>query len=79
MTNYFKNWNFMRVVRLLLGTIITIQGVQSQQWLLVIFGAFVGLSSILNMGCCSANACAPKRVNKPINQTMEDIQYEEVR
>lgn len=58
MKNYFRNWDFMRVVRLALGIYIMIQGYQESQWLILGAGAFFALMPLLNIGCCGSSACA---------------------
>lgn len=58
MKNYFRNWDFMRVVRLAVGVFIMVQGYQESQWLIVGAGAFFSLMPLLNIGCCGSSACS---------------------
>jgi hypothetical protein len=67
----------MRILRLALGVLIIVQGVQAQEWLFVGLGGLFSLMPLLNIGCCGTSGC-----NTPIrksNQKTEDITYEEVR
>lgn len=41
MKNYVKSWDFMRFVRLVIGVVITVQGVVVGQWLIVGVGALL--------------------------------------
>lgn len=76
MKNFLNNWNIMKVIRLVLGIFIIIQGVIEQQWLLVGLGGLFSLMSLMNIGCCSVSGC-----NTPIiksNKKSGKIEYEEV-
>lgn len=77
MKNYLRNWNFMRIIRLLLGVVIIVQGFQSNDWIFVGLGALFTLMPLLNIGCCGTSACNipnPKNKNKA-----EDVIYQEVK
>lgn len=76
MKYYFKNWDFMRFVRLAMGIIIIVQGFHAQQWMFVALGGLFTLMPLLNVGCCGASGC-PTPVSKR-NSKVEDITYEEV-
>lgn len=78
MRNYLRNWNFMRVLRLVLGIFIIVQGVQSQMWLFVFAGLMFSLMPLLNIGCCGTSGCAPKRY-KNTKGKEDEIHYEEVK
>ncbi|MEN5232592.1 hypothetical protein [Sphingobacterium faecium] len=76
MKKYLRNWNFMRVLRLALGILVVVQGIQTKEWLLVGFGILFSLMPLINIGCCGASGC-----NIPVsksNKKVEDITYEEV-
>ncbi|MBK7505588.1 MAG: hypothetical protein IPI52_11165 [Bacteroidetes bacterium] len=61
MRNYLRGWDFMRVIRLIMGIIIIIQGVDSMQWNVIFLGGLFSLLPILNIGCCSSAGCvSPK-------------------
>ena len=67
----------MRVLRLVLGIYVIVQGIQVQQWLFVAFGVVFALMPLLNIGCCGVSSC---RTSVPkSNKKIEDISYEEVR
>ena len=52
-------WSFMRVMRLLMGIFLIVQGVYAQQWMAVFLGLGFSLLPILNMDCgCEGSSCA---------------------
>lgn len=70
-----KSWGWMRVVRLILGIIIVVQGIMMREWLYMILGGFFTLFAIMNVGCCGTSCTVPRKsdtTNKPVT-------YEEVR
>ena len=78
MKNYLSNWNFMRIIRLVLGIIVVIQGVEARQWMLVAMGGLFTLMPLFNIGCCSTDGCSTAyRARK--NTETKDITYEEVK
>jgi len=77
MKNYLKTWDLMRVLRLALGIIIIVQGVQAKEWLFVAIGGLFSLMPLLNIGCCGVSGC-----NTPVSKSdkkVEDITYEEIK
>jgi len=77
MKEYLKTWDLMRVLRLALGIIIIVQGVQAKEWLFVALGGLFSLMPLLNIGCCGASGC-----NTPVSKSdkkVEDITYEEIK
>lgn len=71
-----SGWSVMRVIRLLMGIAIIVQGFYIHQWTYVAMGGLFTLMPLLNIGCCSTGACYTPQ-NKTSTKT-EDIQYEEV-
>ncbi len=78
MKNYLSNWNFMRIVRLALGIMIIVQGVQVQEWLFIVLGGLFSLMPVLNIGCCGASRCSTQ-IPKNNKNVTEEIAYEEVK
>ncbi|HUH51277.1 MAG TPA: hypothetical protein VLZ11_04200 [Flavobacterium sp.] len=76
MMNYLKNWNFTRVLRLVMGIFIVVQGFINQEWFFVILGALFTLMPLLNIGCGSAGCAVPKQTTA--NKKPETITYEEI-
>lgn len=76
MKNYFRNWNFSRILRLILGVFILVQGIESQEWLLAALGGFIGLMPVFNIGTCGT-ACNTSYTSKKGN--LDDTTYEEIK
>lgn len=70
------NWNFFRVLRLILGVIITVQGIASKDWMFSIAGIYFTLMPLLNIGCCGTGTCYTKPIQN--NHEQKEITYEEV-
>ncbi len=51
-------WNFMRIIRLVLGVAVFIQGIVSKDVLTIITGFIFGGMALANVGCCGENSCA---------------------
>lgn len=67
----------MRIIRLALGIFIMVQGIQTADWLFVIFGGLFTLMPLFNIGCCATAEC---RTAVPRNhQKIEDTTYEEIK
>lgn len=77
MKNYLQAWNFMRILRLVLGVSILIQGVQAHEILFIFMGGLFTLMPIFNVGCCSTAGCATP--NKKSTASMDEISFEEVK
>jgi hypothetical protein len=78
MKNILANWNFMRALRLVLGVIIIVQGVQASEWMYAIAGILLSGMAIANIGCCGVGGCnVPfKKVNPYVSN--QEINYEEI-
>ena len=67
----------MRILRLVLGVYIIIEGIQTNEWLFIALGGLFTAMSLLNIGCCGVSGCStavPKS-----NGKMEDVTYEEIK
>lgn len=72
-----SGWNLVRILRLVLGIIIIVQGISTKEWTFVMLGSLLTLMPLLNIGCCGPSGC-----NVPATQSRrqtKDISYEEVR
>ncbi len=76
MKTILYGWNVMRVVRLVVGCIIVLQGIFAKDSVLIILGIVFGGMALANFSCCGVGGCTVN-VNKTINKN-EDINYEEV-
>ena len=77
MKTILQGWNFMRILRVVLGTAIMVQGIVARDTIAIILGvAFAGMA-VANIGCCGAGGCAVNN-NNTTNNKIENIHYEEV-
>lgn len=60
-----KNWNFMRIVRLVIGIVIIVQGIEYNEWMFVVLGGLFALMPLLNIGCCSTGNCSTGNCEVP--------------
>lgn len=86
MLNYLKSqllsqWGFARVIRLALGIVVLIQGIQAASVMLAVFGALFILQGLLNAGCCGANGCGVPRYKEDIKPdgSPKETSYEEIK
>ncbi|AEA44845.1 hypothetical protein Fluta_2866 [Fluviicola taffensis DSM 16823] len=50
-----KNWTLTRALFLVLGTIIIIQSILSQQWFGILFGSYFASMGLFSFGCAAGN------------------------
>jgi hypothetical protein len=75
-------WNFMRVIRLILGAMLLIQAIQTKFVAAGLLGGLLLFQAISNTGCCGAGGCAvPNSRNAKTNEKsgIDEIEYEEVK
>ena len=60
MKNYLKNWNIIRLLRLVVGVFVIIQGIIAQEWLFVFLGGLFALMPLMNVGCGASGCQIPK-------------------
>jgi len=66
----------MRALRLVIGLIISIHGLYTNEWLFVVVGGFFIYIALMNIGCGGVSNCSTP-VSSADNKT-EDVTYEEV-
>lgn len=73
----FKNWNFVRLLRLVIGIFPFAEASKSEIWILVAVGAVFVLMPLLNMRCCiTANYSVQLVIQKNRN---DEVQLQEIR
>jgi hypothetical protein len=51
-------WSFMRIIRLLMGVFLIVQGIVAHQYIAVLLGIGFALMPLLNLGCgCEGSSC----------------------
>lgn len=69
----------MRLLRLALGIMIFIQGVNSHDLLFIITGVLFSLMPLFNIGCCAVGNCSVSGQKKINSQSTEEPGYEEIK
>ncbi len=78
MKNTFSNWNFMRALRLILGIVIIIQGLQAEEFMYAIAGLLLSGMAVANIGCCGIGGCNTTIQTTKTDLPVKEIVYEEV-
>lgn len=69
-------WNFLRIIRLLLGVAVVIQGLLKAEYVLALAGGLVAMMALFQVGCCGSNGCSvPQSKKHPSSK--DDVKYEE--
>ena len=76
MERIIKGWNFVRLIRLVLGLYIMVQSVLTKEWILGFAGFFLAGTALFNVGCCGVYGCQP--TFKSNSGPAKEIVYEEV-
>ncbi|HEY8690359.1 MAG TPA: hypothetical protein VIM07_14070 [Chitinophagaceae bacterium] len=71
-----QGWNFMRIIRLLLGLGIFIQGIITKDITSIVLGIVFVAMPVFNIGCCGSNGCAVN--TNPSIKNKNEIEYEEL-
>ena len=53
------DWSFLRIIRVVIGAVIMIDGIQTVMWLSMIIGGIFLYQGIFNVGCgaCVGGSC----------------------
>ncbi len=54
----FKNWNFIRIFRLVLGAWVTYFSLGTSEYILLIVGIWLLIQAILDLSCCGIAGCS---------------------
>jgi hypothetical protein len=75
-SNLTKNWNFMRIIRLVIGGYALIEAIKGQDTLMGLLGFVLVGMSLLNVGCGAQGCGIP--MQKSNQNEPEELSYEEV-
>lgn len=64
MNKFSGTWNFMRILRLVIGVIIIIQAILEKEAILGLLGSVVLLTALTNTGCGAGNCTVPRKQNE---------------
>lgn len=77
MNGLLRNWNFARVLRIVLAGAFLGAAVSSGEWVAYVVAGMFVLQAIFNVGCCGASCAAPP-VNRNAGNIVQETDYEEV-
>lgn len=74
-------WNIVRLLRLLIGFGLLIQGITGQHTITIAIGGLLFLQGVLNMGCCGpvCNTSSFQKAGKQELAKKEAIAFEEIK
>jgi hypothetical protein len=75
-SNLTKNWNFMRIIRLVIGGYALIEAIKGQDTLMGLLGFVLVGMALLNVGCGAQGCGIP--LQKSNQNEPEELSYEEV-
>ncbi len=78
MQNLFTNWSFMRILRLALGIIILVQGIQAKEFMYAFAGLLISGMALANIGCCGVGGCGLPAQKTKTDLPAKEIVYEEI-
>ncbi|WP_288763999.1 hypothetical protein [uncultured Weeksella sp.] len=64
MRTHIFGWNFMRILRLVLGVLILLQAFFTKTWIFIFFGLLLSYTAWENIGCCREKACSLPETQK---------------
>ncbi len=75
------NWHAMRIMRLAIGLMLLIMGIQSRDWMMGSFSLFFLYQAVTDTGCCSNAGCntyTQRRTTAPL-QEEKTVEFEEIK
>lgn len=57
MNRILKNWDIIRIIRLMLGAIVVAYAISSEEYAFLILGGLLLFQAIINVSCCGASGC----------------------
>lgn len=74
-------WNFMRILRLIIGAAVTVVAVRNSDLLLGLGGGLLVLMAVFNAGCCGTGSCSISpghQKQKTSAKETDSLSYKEV-
>jgi hypothetical protein len=79
----FSNWTLRRVLYLVLGIVVMVQSVMTEQWFGLALGAYFASMGLFAFGCaggqCYGSAPSASLYGQNTAPMVEDIKFEEVK
>jgi len=59
MRNLLRNWDAVRIIRLLIGLAIGVYSVVAGEYVFLILAGLLIVQALMNVSCCAGGSCAP--------------------
>lgn len=66
MNNALKNWDVIRIIRLVAGVGIGVYAISSKDYIFLLLAGMFLLQAILNISCCGSAGCATSNQQKQV-------------
>jgi hypothetical protein len=74
-----QRWDFVRILRLVIGVTVIGQAFVTQELLLGIGGGMLTTMAVLNIGCCGTQGCGVNPRKDSSKTSLEETRFEEVK
>lgn len=74
MSNLLKNWDIMRITRLVAGVASAVYAVTTKEYIFLLLAVFFLFQAVLNISCCGAGGCSTTDSQKPQRLYQDDIE-----
>lgn len=74
-----QSWDFVRILRLVIGVTVIGQAFIMQEWLLGIGGGMLTTMAVLNIGCCGTQGCSVSPKKDPVKVSLDETRFDEVK
>lgn len=71
MDRFLKNWDLMRIVRLLAGVGIAVYAISSKDYTFLLLAGLFLFQAIMNISCCGSGGCYTRK-DKPKENIYRD-------
>jgi hypothetical protein len=75
---FLQIWYFSRILRVVLGAIIIVQGIIVHETSFTLMGVLLTSIAFLNIGCCGPAGCGVP-INTKVKDASKTIDFEEVK
>jgi hypothetical protein len=72
-------WDFVRILRLVIGVTVIGQAFIMHEWLLGFGGGMLTTMAVLNIGCCGTQGCAVAPKKDTVKLSPDETRFEEVK
>ncbi len=74
------NWHLARIIRLGIGIMLLVSGIQAKDWVMGSFSLFFIYQAVADTGCCGSAGCAPRTMPVKGDTNQEELtDYEEIK